>query len=199
VDWRFGAALVYAGQSKRAIKVLETYMRLDPFYAPVALGILGRYMLKQYSQALPLLREFVSRAPKNRSSHIFLAATYAQSGHLEEARTEVAEILQIQRNYTISGTARLVNAFKRAKDDKHFLDGLRKAGLPEYRRTDYREALGSEEFVIVEELTRKRFALDFYRAMKAKAAASGGPPAVGLHVIIGPAAPERLGNMIPLI
>jgi hypothetical protein len=35
--------------------------------------------------------------------------------------------------------------------------------------------------------------------MKAKAAASGGPAVLGLHVIIGPAAPERLGNMIALI
>jgi len=65
--------------------------------------------------------------------------------------------------------------------------------------TDYRAALSSEGFVVVEERDRRQFALDFYRAMKAKAAASGGPPALGLHVIIGPAAPERLGNMIALI
>jgi len=65
--------------------------------------------------------------------------------------------------------------------------------------TGYRAALSSEGFVNVEERNRRQFALDFYRAMKAKAAASGGPPVLGLHVIIGPAAPERLGNMIDLI
>jgi SAM-dependent methyltransferase len=65
--------------------------------------------------------------------------------------------------------------------------------------TDYRAALSSEGFAVVEERDRGQFALDFYRAMKTKAAASGGPPALGLHVIIGPAAPERLGNMIALI
>jgi SAM-dependent methyltransferase len=64
---------------------------------------------------------------------------------------------------------------------------------------DYRASLSREGFVIVEERNRSQFALDFYRAMKAKAAASGGPPVLGLHVIIGPAAPERLGNMIALI
>ena len=40
-------------------------MRLDPFYSPLASGILGfaHYMLKQYVQALPVLRDCVSRAP----------------------------------------------------------------------------------------------------------------------------------------
>jgi adenylate cyclase len=49
VDWRFGIALVLAGDSRRAINVLESHMRLDPFYPPVAAGILGlaHYMLKQ--------------------------------------------------------------------------------------------------------------------------------------------------------
>jgi SAM-dependent methyltransferase len=65
--------------------------------------------------------------------------------------------------------------------------------------TDYKTALNDEGFALVEMRDRRQFALDFYRAMKAKAAASGGPPALGLHVIIGPAAPERLGNMIALI
>jgi adenylate cyclase len=133
VDWRFGLALVYAGQSKRAIEVLETYTRLDPFYHPLALGILGlaRYMLKQYSRALPVLRDFVSRAPKFRTGHAWLAATHARLHQIEEARAEATEVLRLQPNYTIIGTARLVSPFKHAKDDKHFLDGLRKAGLPE--------------------------------------------------------------------
>ena len=108
-------------------------MRLDPFYAPLASGILGfaHYMLKQYSQALPVLRDCVSRAPKLRGGHVWLAATYAQLGQLEEARAEAAEVLRLQPDYTIAGTARRSIAFKSAKDDKHFFDGLRKAGLPE--------------------------------------------------------------------
>ena len=133
VDWTFAMALVFAGNSRRAIDVLEAYMRLDPFYAPVASGLLGlaHYMLKQYSQALPLLRDFVSQAPKGRSGHVWLAATHAQLGQLEEARAEATEVLLLQPNYTIAGTTRPVMAFKSTKDDKHFFDGLRKAGLPE--------------------------------------------------------------------
>jgi len=37
------------------------HMRLDPFYAPIAPGALGfaYYMLKQYEDALPPLRECI--------------------------------------------------------------------------------------------------------------------------------------------
>jgi adenylate cyclase len=133
VDWRFGFALVLAGESMRATELLEACMRLDPFYAPVASGFLGvaRYMLKQYTEAMPFLRDCVSRAPNLRSGHVWLAATYAQLGRMGDARAEVAEVLRIQPNYTIAGTARRATAFKSAKDDMHFFDGLRKAGLPE--------------------------------------------------------------------
>ena len=133
VDWYLGLVLVLAGHSLRAVGVLEAYMRLDPFYSPLASGLLGlaHYMLKQYSQALPLLRDCVSRAPNLRASHVFLAATYARLGMVEEARAEVAEVLRIQPDYTIAGTARLIMGFKSAKDAKHLFDGLRKSGLPE--------------------------------------------------------------------
>ena len=133
VDWRFSVALTYAGQPKRAIEVAETYMRLDPFHPPLASGFLGfaHYMLKQYAQALLLLRESVSRAPKLRPSHAWLAATHAQMRQSDEARAAALEVLRLQPDYTIAGTARRLVSFKHAKDEDHFLDGLRKAGLPE--------------------------------------------------------------------
>lgn len=52
-------------------------------------------------------------------------------GKLEEAQAEVAEVLRLQPHYTISGVKRPINAFKYAEDYEHFVDGLRKAGLPE--------------------------------------------------------------------
>jgi len=131
VDWRSGLALVYAGKSDRAIEVLEAYMRLDPFYVPLALAVLGfaHYMLKQYSQALTVLRSNISRAPNSRFGHVFLAATYAQLDRDEEARAEAAEVLRLQPKYKVAGAARTISTFKHAKDDKHFFAALRKAGL----------------------------------------------------------------------
>ena len=78
-----------------------------------------------------MLRDCVSRAPRIRSGHVFLAATYAQMGRHEEARAAVAVVLQLAPKYTIGGIARPTALFKNAKDAEHYFDGLRKAGLPE--------------------------------------------------------------------
>jgi len=52
-------------------------------------------------------------------------------GHLEEARAMVAEALRLEPSYTISGVARQLVAFKDPRDEQHYFDGLRQAGLPE--------------------------------------------------------------------
>jgi adenylate cyclase len=87
-------------------------------------------MLKQYSEALPLLRECVSRAPNLRGGDTWLAAIYAQLGKLEEAAAEAAEVLRIDPKWTINNGARML-PFQRTEDAEHFFDGLRKAGLPD--------------------------------------------------------------------
>jgi adenylate cyclase len=131
VDWRFGVALIRAGDSKRAIEVVHAYMRLDPFYVPFASFVLGyaHLMLKQYSQALSLLRDYVAQVPSARG-RVLLAATLAGLGHLEEARAEAAEAVRLKPKYSVSSFRQFVS-FKYPEDDKHFFDGLRKAGLPE--------------------------------------------------------------------
>ena len=65
--------------------------------------------------------------------------THVRSGQVEEARAEIAEVLRIDPNVTISGTARTLTTFKHAKDDKHFYDALRWAGLPESVRQKDKE------------------------------------------------------------
>jgi adenylate cyclase len=132
-DWRFAAALLYAGQPESAVEMFRTHMRADPFYQPLTLAWLGatHYVLKQYLEALPPLRECVSRAPNMRTGHMALAATYAQLGKLEEAQAEAAEVLRIEPNFTVDRSYRRVSVYKRPQDAEHFFDGFRKAGLPE--------------------------------------------------------------------
>jgi len=133
IDWRFGYPLVLAGHSMQAIEVIKTYMRLDPFHPPLASLFLGlaQYMLKEYSQALAVLRDYVFRVPQLPWGHLYLAMTHARLGQVEEARAEIAELLRIDPDISISWPCRTLTAFKHAKDDKHFYDALRKAGLPE--------------------------------------------------------------------
>jgi adenylate cyclase len=132
VDWQFGVVLVSAGYSARAVDILKTYIRLDPFYSPLMSTILGmaHYMLKQYSYALPLLRDSVSRSPNWRGGHALLAMTCARLGQMDEARTEAAEVLRVHPGYTIAGVSRRLLGFKSEEDAKHYFDGLRQAGCP---------------------------------------------------------------------
>lgn len=61
---------------------------------------------------------------------------------------------------------------------------------------DYRAALTTAGFEIVSERNRRDFALDFFHKMRARAQAAGGPPALGLHIVMGPDAPAKIANMI---
>ena len=131
-DSQCAGALVAAGQPARAIAVVEAHMRRDPFYPPVVPVWAGvaNYLLEQYSEAVPLLRECVLRAPNYFHAHGWLAATYARLGQLEEARAEVAEMLRLHPGSTVAGLSH-ISPLKYAKDRKHYHDALRKAGLPE--------------------------------------------------------------------
>jgi adenylate cyclase len=130
-NWRFAYTLIFAGEPTRAIQALEAHIRLDPFYEPYAPGAWGFacYILKRYAEALPRLRECVSRAPNMRAARVWLAATYAQLGQLDNARAEAAEILRIDPCYTVNESI-IVLTLKRSDDTEHVADGLRKAGLP---------------------------------------------------------------------
>jgi adenylate cyclase len=132
-DYRFAKALTYGGEPARAIEVLEANIRLDPFqplFGSFSQMGLANYLLKRYREAVRLLRECASRLPNLQWPHLFLAAAYAQSGQLEEARAEAAEVLRVNPGFTIESWKRLA-VHKDPKDVEYRIDGLRKAGLPE--------------------------------------------------------------------
>lgn len=132
-DWRIAIALVYAGEPARAIELLKKHMRLDPFYPPLTPHWLGlaHYTLKQYSQALPFLRECALRAPNYGAVHLWLAATYARLGQMEEARGEAENVRRLDPDFTIERTARTTIAFKHDEHSSDCFDAMRMAGLPE--------------------------------------------------------------------
>ncbi len=131
-DWRMAIALVYAGQSARAIEVLKAHMRLDPFYAPLAPHWLGlaHFTLKQYPEALAALSECALRAPNYGAVHLWLAATHARMGHMHAARAEAAKVLELDPNFTIERVAQSTIAFKHAEVAADCFDAMRRAGLP---------------------------------------------------------------------
>jgi adenylate cyclase len=133
IDRRFGFVLTFGGQPARAIDVMEANARLDPNGLILkSSGAIGHacYMLRRYGDAVRLFRVFASHIPNSQWPHLFLACAYAQSGQLDEARGEAAEVLRINPGFTLERWKRLA-VYRTPQDVEHHLDGLRKAGLPD--------------------------------------------------------------------
>jgi len=63
----------------------------------------------------------------------------------------------------------------------------------------YRMALEQAGFQIVSERNRRDFALNFFKQLMAGAAKASGPPALGLHILMGDSAPIKVENMAEII
>jgi len=61
---------------------------------------------------------------------------------------------------------------------------------------EYRQALADAGFEITKENNRRDFALDFFKQLRAKTEASGGPPPLGLHTLMQESTTEKIKNMI---
>jgi ubiquinone/menaquinone biosynthesis C-methylase UbiE len=60
----------------------------------------------------------------------------------------------------------------------------------------YRRLLEEAGFTVYNERNRREFAIEFFRQMHARAAQSGGPPPLGLHILMGVTRPQKVANMI---
>jgi ubiquinone/menaquinone biosynthesis C-methylase UbiE len=60
---------------------------------------------------------------------------------------------------------------------------------------DYRRLLAAEGFEVLKERNRRDFALEVFAQMKARGAA-GAPPPLGLHIVMGASAGQKVKNMM---
>lgn len=60
----------------------------------------------------------------------------------------------------------------------------------------YRRLLQQVGFTVDKERNRREFAIEFFRQMRARAAESGGPPPLGLHILMGVTRSQKVANMI---
>lgn len=125
-----GILLGQTGQHEEAIKHYLTAMRLNPYYPAWYLWMLGSayYEARKYVDALHPLREAINRNPKFMKPRTSLAATYAQLGRVEDARRVVQEVLTAQPGWSLK-LERDWWGYDENLD--HWVEGLRKAGLPE--------------------------------------------------------------------
>ncbi len=124
--------LNYAGRPEEALEAIHKAMRLDPRQPFVYLRIKGQthYQMGRYDAAIAEFERVVERNPAASEGHLFLAAAYAQVGRIEDAEWEAQEILTLLPNFTLA-RMRQREPYKDPAHLDHYIEGLRKAGLPE--------------------------------------------------------------------
>jgi TolB-like protein/cytochrome c-type biogenesis protein CcmH/NrfG len=127
-----GQTLNYAGRAEEGTALVEKAMRLSPFYPDNWLGVLanGYRLLGRYEEAIALDQERLRRTPDNFFSDFRLAALNMELGHEELARAQASEALKKNPSLTLK-QIRISEPYRDEKYLEHYLDFLRRAGLPE--------------------------------------------------------------------
>ena len=130
-DWRFPVVLVYAGEAARALQVVETILRLDPFHPPHTHAFHGHalYMLGRYEEALAPLRECIRRGPHVVLGHVWLAATLVRLGQIAEAKSTIADVMRRAPLMTLDRWP-APRLYLNQRDSDEMVAALRSAGFP---------------------------------------------------------------------
>ena len=129
-----GGANFLVGQFDEAVDAMERAVRISPSDPWLFLFLAGvcacRYMLEEYERSVEAARLSVERFAQYASGHRFLAMALAQLGREEDAHKALEKFLELSPNHTLRA-ARHSFPFRHKANLAHFLDGNRKAGLPE--------------------------------------------------------------------
>lgn len=120
---------VLAGHAQEGLEHIRKALRLNPFPASWYYLTLGQaqYAAGEYEAAVETLKRDETYRT---SSRRFLAASLAQLGRLDEARAEAELFLVANPDFTIRHWA-ATEPFRDPATLAHFIDGCRKAGLPD--------------------------------------------------------------------
>jgi adenylate cyclase len=127
-----GTILNDAGKPEEAISVLKNAIRLNPIPPGWYLCRLGdAYRLtRQYEKAVQQYKEAIQLEPDDMISHLNLALCYVKLEREADAHAEAKEVLRINPKFSAESYAKHI-PLKDEASKKLFIDGMRKAGLPE--------------------------------------------------------------------
>jgi len=126
-----GSALLMAGRPQEAIPVLQRCLRLSP--VPVHSRVLGFLaasyrVVGQYEEAIATYKKELQFAgPDQLLAHLGLALTYVVMGRENEARSEGAEVMRIDPEFSLERYIKSLPIDQSTKD--LMASALRKAGL----------------------------------------------------------------------
>jgi len=119
--------LHFAGRMEEALQCLDLALQRDPFPPTWVWEVRGGvlYQLKRYDEAIAA---YLKAGENPFWMPALLAAAYAQTGQLENARRALAKLREIRPDVTLDTFSEL-GIYEDRSRAAHFLDGLRKAGL----------------------------------------------------------------------
>ena len=129
-----GTAYAFGGECDPAIQNVQEAIRLSPrdFLMVVWFTVSAWAHLSagKFEQAADCGKRAIDCNPAFPDAHGTFAAASAHLGRMAEARAGLDEFMRLMPGLT-AGDERLIRPFRRPADRERFLDGLRKAGLPE--------------------------------------------------------------------
>ncbi len=131
--WAYkGLYLIYTGRPEEALLALERATERNPFEFTWYLWFVGLayYSARRYDEAIAPLRRSIEKNPSFIAPRRHLAACYAQLGRDEAAAEQTAKILELEPAFSIERLSSILS-YRDSSDLEHYLDGLRKAGLPD--------------------------------------------------------------------
>jgi adenylate cyclase len=128
-----GWALAYSHRPEEALSEIDKAYRLSP-RDPLLFGIatsraIALMILERYAEAVQWARIALRQPNSHFRVHAVLAAALGHIGRIDEAKHVVDELLRLRPDYSRVLVERTM-PFKRREDLDHFIEGLRKAGLP---------------------------------------------------------------------
>jgi len=125
-------SLNFAGRPQDALDQMTNAMRLNPWYPFLYPWILGHayFLLEQYEEAISQFEKVIESNPHYHDGHLALAAAYGLAGRIDDAEWEAEEVLSLQPDFTLSDNLRRT-PYKDPTDLERWIEGLRRAGLPE--------------------------------------------------------------------
>jgi adenylate cyclase len=138
---KMASFLVYTGRVEEGLAWITTAKRLNP-YCPALYHwyhVLALYSARDYGHAVQVVKAI---RPLHRWGQAYLAMCYAQMNRMDEAHAEMAKFIDMSqsemrqagkaaRPATMALASDRATRYRIPSEREHFLDGLRKAGLPE--------------------------------------------------------------------
>ena len=124
-----GTALLDSERFEEAIPYIKKSLRLSPIEGIQHLVSLGNvyWFLGRYDEAIEMYEKALRHQPDYVPAHVALAAAYASAGRVGEARSQAAEVMRIDPQFSLETYAKMHALRKELVDQR--VEALRKAGL----------------------------------------------------------------------